>query len=282
MKKFSGKTIEEATNKGLKELKLTKKLAEIRVVQEPKDGVFGFFVKEAEVEIRALTEEELKKREREAYLDKRNGILISIVMGVCVVGLIIYSSTHPSEDENKETSPSSSYVKSSSSSSLAKSSSSSSSSSSSVSSSSSSETLPSSSLSQTEISSSSSPRLITAENNPEFAAVLQTEDANTISTFVENNKGKTIEFNAYIATFSPSGNYRTRYDFLLYAGDFQGADVATPGPNFQFSNIAPTTVFRDFPGDSIRPGQNIHVIASIQSFTSGELLVLEPIAVTPR
>ena len=45
---FSGKTVEEAVQKGLEELGLTQETADIRVIDEGKKGLFG---KKARVEI---------------------------------------------------------------------------------------------------------------------------------------------------------------------------------------------------------------------------------------
>ena len=66
------------------------------------------------------------------------------------------------------------------------------------------------------------------------------------------------------------------------AGDYPGPDLATPGPAFQFNDVAPTSVFRNFSGDGIGIGQNIHIKATIREFSKGELFILDPIEVTER
>lgn len=139
-----------------------------------------------------------------------------------------------------------------------------------------------SSSSSSESSKKTEPQTITPENNPEFAAILQTEDPTAISSFVQKHKGKIVEFNGYIAYFNPHANYKTRYDILIYAGDYPGPDLATPGPAFQFNDVAPTSVFKNFGGDGIGIGQNMHIKASVREFTKGELLILEPVEVTKR
>ena len=55
----TGQSIEEAIEKGLKELKISKDEAEIKVIQEPSKGFFGFGKKMAEVEIKKIQEEDL-------------------------------------------------------------------------------------------------------------------------------------------------------------------------------------------------------------------------------
>ena len=152
---------------------------------------------------------------------------------------------------------------------------------------SSSSTTTSSSSSQASSNTSDTPtpsetQVINPDNNPEFASILKTEDPTTISNFVQKFKGKVVEFNGYIAYFNPHGNYKTRYDILIYAGDYPGPDLASPGPAFQFNDVAPTSVFRNFSGDGIGIGQNIHIKATIREFSTGELFILDPIEVTER
>lgn len=139
-----------------------------------------------------------------------------------------------------------------------------------------------SSSSSSESSKKPEPQTITPDNNPEFAAILQTEDPTAISSFVQKYKGKTVEFNGYIAYLNPHANYKTRYDILIYTGDYPGPDLATPGPAFQFNDIAPTSVFKNFGGDGVGIGQNMHIKASVREFTKGELLILDPVEVTKR
>lgn len=139
-----------------------------------------------------------------------------------------------------------------------------------------------SSSSSSESSKKPEPQTITPDNNPEFAAILQTEDPTAISSFVQKYKGKTVEFNGYIAYLNPHANYKTRYDILIYAGDYPGPDLATPGPAFQFNDVAPTSIFKNFSGDGVGIGQNMHIKASVREFTKGELLILDPVEVTER
>lgn len=50
--------------KGLKDLRIDKKYAEISIIQEPKPGILEKFNKEAKVEIIILTDAELEKKEK--------------------------------------------------------------------------------------------------------------------------------------------------------------------------------------------------------------------------
>ena len=58
----TGQSIEEAIEKGLKELKISKDEAEIKVIQEPSKGFFGFGKKMAEVQIKKWNFFDVKQR----------------------------------------------------------------------------------------------------------------------------------------------------------------------------------------------------------------------------
>ena len=57
---YSGETVNDAIEKGLKDLGIDKKHAKISVIQEPKPGILGKFRKEAKVEIIILTDADLE------------------------------------------------------------------------------------------------------------------------------------------------------------------------------------------------------------------------------
>ena len=126
---------------------------------------------------------------------------------------------------------------------------------------------------------------ITVENNEEFRALLENPqpDAATVEQFVAKHKGRTIEFDGNVANVASHNGYKTRFDFLIYAGDYS-ADSAH-GPNFQFANCAYYNLHLtgDNIPNSISAGQNLHIIAKIIDFNSTqELLHLEPIATSAR
>ena len=126
---------------------------------------------------------------------------------------------------------------------------------------------------------------ITVENNKEFRALLENPqpDAATVEQFAAKHKGRTIEFDGNVANVASHNGYKTRFDFLIYAGDYS-ADSAH-GPNFQFANCAYYNLHLtgDNIPNSISAGQNLHIVAKIIDFNSTqELLHLEPIATSAR
>ena len=57
---YKGKNVDEAIEKGLAALNLKKNEVHINIIEKGQAGIFGFFEKEAEVDIIPLTEKELK------------------------------------------------------------------------------------------------------------------------------------------------------------------------------------------------------------------------------
>lgn len=79
------------------------------------------------------------------------------------------------------------------------------------------------------------------------------------------------------------GNYKTRYDILIGAGDF--SETEAPGPAFQFRDVNVTydLHFKGDPPDTIGVGTNLHVTAEIDEYESSScLFLLEPVETTVR
>ncbi|WP_175880583.1 DUF4839 domain-containing protein [Streptococcus thalassemiae] len=272
---YKGKNVDEAIENGLYELNLKKNEVKINIIEEGNAGVFGFFEKEAEVEITPLSPLELKVKK-----------LIPYLIGVAVIFIILLLVLFGGNSDKSTSVPTSTSTETSSivEKSVEKTNEASSTSQSSTSISSSST---STSSSSTEYSSTSPAQsaVITTENNEEFKALLQTEDSNTIIDFVQKHKGQIIEFDGHIADIAHYKNYKTKFDMLIYGGNYLGAEQAPSGPNFKFVNI--TTVsnaaFNSFNGENISKGQNVHIKAQIGNYNSTQDLVyLSPIEVSPR
>ena len=272
---YKGKNVDEAIENGLYELNLKKNEVKINIIEEGNAGVFGFFEKEAEVEITPLSPLELKVKK-----------LIPYLIGVAVIFIILLLVLFGGNSDKSTSVPTSTSTETSSivEKSVEKTNEASSTSQSSTSISSSST---STSSSSTEYSSTSPAQsaVITTENNEEFKALLQTDDSSTITNFIQKYKGQIIEFDGHIADIAHYKNYKTKFDMLIYSGNYLGAEQAPSGPNFKFVNI--TTVsnaaFNSFNGENISKGQNVHIKAQIGNYNSTQDLVyLSPIEVSPR
>ena len=126
---------------------------------------------------------------------------------------------------------------------------------------------------------------ITVENNEEFRALIESPqpDNAAVEQFVSKYKGRTVEFDGNVANVASHNGYKTRFDFLIYAGDY--STDSAHGPNFQFANCAYYNLHLtgDNIPNSISAGQNLHIVAKIVDFNSTQqLLHLEPIATSAR
>ena len=267
---YKGKNVDEAIENGLSELNLKKSEVKINIIDHGNAGIFGFFEKEAEVEITPLSPLELKVKKLIPYLI---GVaVIFIILISVIIGVYSDKSTTVSPPSSTQTS---SIVEKS----IEKTSESSSTSQSSTSISSSS-TSNSSSSTEASSTSPSQSAVITTENNEDFKALLQTEDSSTITDFIKKYKDKIIEFDGNIADLA---KVKSKYDILIHSGDYYPDRVS--GPNFKIPQITiiSNPIFNSFNGDNIKTGQNVHIKAKIGNYNSTQDLVyLSPIEVSPR
>ncbi|MDD3894346.1 MAG: DUF4839 domain-containing protein [Syntrophomonadaceae bacterium] len=131
----------------------------------------------------------------------------------------------------------------------------------------------------------SNQEILTVENNKDLATLLAVKDPSNpiVSEFAENYAGRTIEFNGNIAYMMNYGNYKTRYDFLIYAGDF--SETTTIGPNFKFEdvNISDLHLTGSNIPQYIEMGQNLHITAKVEEYDEvSELFFLKPISTEIR
>lgn len=118
---------------------------------------------------------------------------------------------------------------------------------------------------------------ITVENNEEFANILTSgaEVDERYPGFVESHKNEKIEFDGYIAYITPHSTYnsitgkskemKTRYDFLLQAGDYVDENTWNPGPSFKMENVGITDLSSE--NSDFYIGDNVHVVATISDYT---------------
>lgn len=81
---------------------------------------------------------------------------------------------------------------------------------------------------------------ITSENNEDFAAVLSTKNEvdPIYKDFAEKYKGKTIEFDGHISNVAPYKDYDTRFNVLIYVGNYRTKDFY--GPHIKIENVGIT------------------------------------------
>lgn len=263
---YKGKNVDEAIEKGLAALNLKKNEVHINIIEKGQAGIFGFFEKEAEVDIIPLTEKELKLKKITPYLVGAALLLSFFIMLL----LAIFQDNKPTTASPSSTSTT--IVEKITEKSSEQSSTNTENSSSSTSSSSNSIENSSTSPSQSST--------ITVENNSEFQVLLQSEDQSTIEDFIKKYKGQTIEFDGNIAHLA---KVKSKYDILIHSWDYH-PDEAT-GPNFKFVEISliSNPIFKSFNGENIKVGQNVHIKAKVGGYNEKQDLVfLSPIEVSPR
>jgi hypothetical protein len=128
--------------------------------------------------------------------------------------------------------------------------------------------------------------ILTVENNADLATLLAITQpgAPAVGEFAAKYRGRTIEFDGNIAYLNPHGSYTTRYDLLIFAGDY--SETSSSGPNFQFQDVNITNDLHltgsNVP-DTIGTGNNLHIVAKVGDYNSvQELFFLEPISTRVR
>lgn len=117
--------------------------------------------------------------------------------------------------------------------------------------------------------------ILTSSNCLDLASLLLLRDPcdPTVAIFAEKYNGQTIEFNGCILAMNNHGNYTTRYDILIGAGNYD-PDSAL-GPNFYLNNVNATDMKLNtlFPEDILSVGTNIKVTAIIENYNSTTTLL---------
>ncbi|MBQ1010306.1 DUF4839 domain-containing protein [Micromonospora sp. M51] len=123
--------------------------------------------------------------------------------------------------------------------------------------------------------------VLTVENNEDFAALLAAvEDRDLFKEFAAKYQGRTIEFDGTIAAMNHHGEFKTRYDILVFAGD--RIESGATGPNFQFNDVNITSDLRltgsNIP-DIIGVGQKLRIAAEVEGYAEDtDLFLLDPVS----
>lgn len=117
--------------------------------------------------------------------------------------------------------------------------------------------------------------VITVENNSDFAAVVSAPAycSDQIASFASKYSGQTLRFEGSIDKMASHGDYDTRYDILISAGDF--SETTAVGPAFQFRdvNMNDLNLTGDVP-DTIGVGDNLAVTATVDEYVPEQCLFL--------
>jgi uncharacterized lipoprotein YehR (DUF1307 family) len=126
---------------------------------------------------------------------------------------------------------------------------------------------------------------LTVDNCKELAEILSTKDESSplFKEFAQKYAGRTIEFDGNTAYVSKHGNYETRFDYLIFAGDYSTTTFS--GPEFQFRNVNYYDLH--LTGDNIPDpfgvGLNIRIIATVVEYDENPgLILLKPVSIKMR
>lgn len=127
--------------------------------------------------------------------------------------------------------------------------------------------------------------MLSVKNNPELAKLLRSpQDDELAAAFAKKYAGKAIEFDGNLGAMQQHGNYKTRYDMLILAGDYD--ENKAIGPNFRFIDVSPVLDLHPTSTNSpdyIKVGDNLHVVARVGEFNEmAGTWELEPIHVDNR
>lgn len=127
--------------------------------------------------------------------------------------------------------------------------------------------------------------ILTPENNGELAALLAVKDPadSIVGKFAKDYDGRIIKFDGNIANMMNHENYKTRYDILMYAGDYSETKVI--GPNFKFedANVFDLKLSGSNIPDNISQGLNLHIMAKVAGYNEvQEIFFLKPISIEIR
>lgn len=129
----------------------------------------------------------------------------------------------------------------------------------------------------TEQSEEQGEEILTIENSSDLQNLLTSDDEDDFAAFAGKYAGKTIEFDCSIDYLENHENYKTRYDFLLSAGDY--SEDSQDGPTFKLEDYNVSN--EAFPDDSYAIGDSIHMVAKVGEFKNS-VFYLTPIKVTHR
>ena len=127
--------------------------------------------------------------------------------------------------------------------------------------------------------------ILTIENNEDMAALLKVGDFDPfISEFAEKYSGRIIQFDGYIASMTPHDGYETRFDLLIYTGNYGESSGNALSFKFEDVNIVSDLKLTgsNIP-EHISEGQNLRITAEVEEYNEvSGLFFLKPVSTEIR
>jgi hypothetical protein len=130
-----------------------------------------------------------------------------------------------------------------------------------------------------------SQEILTIENNEDMAALFKVGDFDPfISEFAKKYSGRIIQFDGYIASIMPHDGYETRFDLLIYTGNY--GESSGNALNFKFEDVnivSDLKLIGSSIPEHISEGQNLRITAEVEEYkeVSG-LFLLKPVSTEIR
>jgi Domain of unknown function (DUF4839)/PASTA domain len=127
-------------------------------------------------------------------------------------------------------------------------------------------------------------QVLTVKNNKELAALMaSTDPSGKAQKFAAKYEGRTIKFDGTISAMNNHGDYDTRYDILVTAGN---SAEGTRGPNFQFRDVNLSYDLHltgsNIP-DTLGIGDKLGVTAQVTEYEEAtDLFLIEPLSTRVR
>ena len=122
---------------------------------------------------------------------------------------------------------------------------------------------------------------LTVENCSDLKNILSKKDNidDSYADFVFEYSGRIIEFDGRIDYCTRHGNYTTRFDYLVSAGDYDPDHQV--GPSFKFEDVTWSDLHTNI--DTVSVGLNVHIAAKVLDYDADSgLFYLEPVSITLR
>lgn len=125
--------------------------------------------------------------------------------------------------------------------------------------------------------------VLTIDNNQDVKTLLTSgEDYALSKAFAKTHEGRKIEFDGNVASAASHNGASTRFDFLIYTGDYSDT-VANPGPSFQFRDVNFYDLNLQGRGSGVGMGDNLHIVAEVGEFEPRTgLFLLTPVSTRLR
>lgn len=126
---------------------------------------------------------------------------------------------------------------------------------------------------------------LTIDNCEDLSTILKIKDESDsrIKEFANNYKGQKIEFDGNISALTNHGSYKTRYDILIYGGNYNENSVS--GPSFKFEDVNTTDLgINDlYLPEFVGVGNNVHIIAEVKEYDDNTgIFKLNPVSIQTR